>query len=284
MVAATLALAVPLATTPTFAFAAGPKVTPEDGARKRAEAQVLGRDLVKADPTAAGMHYDSRAAEWGDPVLYLDAADAYIAAAEKDREVPMAEAAMERARIALDLLYFALDPAADKDFRVIETSAVPDLISRANDTVAKAQTLAESLARGDGEAEASADAGEKKKRDRKPINAKAMFASGAAVTGLGGAVLGLGAVGLILGAVNQSRAEDPTVYGSEYDQVAAKGERANLIAGVGLGLGGALVLGGVAMMVIGKVAAKKQKKQPPEERKTVRIAPALNGVSISGRF
>ncbi|MFO0631333.1 MAG: hypothetical protein U0168_00625 [Nannocystaceae bacterium] len=282
-IAAALALALPAATMPTVALAAGPKVTPEDGARKRAEAQVLGRDLVKADPTAAGMHYDSRAAEWGDPVLYLDAADAYIAAAEKDREVPMAEAAIERARIALDLLYFALDPAADKDFRVIETSAVPDLISRANDTLAKAQSLAESIARGDGEAEADKGEGDKKKRERKPINAKAMFISGAAVTGLGGAVLGVGAVGLILGAVNQSRAEDPTVYGSEYDQVAAKGERANLIAGVGLGLGGALVLGGVAMMIVGKVAAKKQGK-PPQERKTVRIAPALNGVSISGRF
>ncbi|MBK6921813.1 MAG: hypothetical protein IPH07_30735 [Deltaproteobacteria bacterium] len=283
--ACALALALPIASLPAAASAA-PRVTPEDGARKRAEAQVMGRDLLGADPAAAGMHYDARASEWGDPVLYLDAADAYIAAAEKDRDVAMAEAAIERGRIALDLLYFALDSTADPNFRIIDTSAVPDLIARANDVIAKAQTVTEDIARGD-EGEGEGDATAKPKRERKPINARALFLSGAAVTGLGGAVLGVGAVGLIIGAVNQNRAEDPKVYGSAYDQVATKGERGNLIAGVGLGVGGALVLGGVAMMIAGKVVQKRQGRAPDEkatQKKTVRVAPALNGVSISGRF
>jgi hypothetical protein len=276
-----IAAASPLSSATELAMFAGPKVTPDDAARKRAEAQLLGRDLAAADPAAAGMHYDTRASEWGDPILYLDAADAYLAAADKDGEIPMAEAGIERARIALDLLYFQLDAAADKDFRMVETGDIPTLIARANTTVDRGERLLEDLARRGDDPVADAKPA-KEKRERKPIKTKPMFISGAVVTGLGGGVLGVGAVGLIIGAVNQSRAEDPTVYGTAYDDVEAKGERGNLIAGVGLGVGGALVLGGVAMMIIAKVAEKKQGKAAKE--KNVAISPTLRGVSISGRF
>lgn len=260
---------------------AAPRVTPDDAARKRAEAQVLGRDLANADPAAAGMHYDTRAAEWGDPILYLDAADAYLAAADKDGEIPMAEAGIERARISLDLLYFQLDPAADKDFRMVETGDIPTLIARANTTIDRGERLLEDLARR-GDAAVAEATPPKEKRQRKPIKTKPMFISGAVVASLGGGVLGVGAVGLIIGAVNQNKAEDPTVYGTAYDDVEAKGNRGNLIAGVGLGVGGALVLGGAAMMIIAKVAEKKQGKAPKE--KNISLSPTLRGVAISGRF
>jgi len=284
-----LGLALPMATLPTAvhaspfgvgSFFAGPKVTPDDAARKRAEAQVLGRDLAAADPAAAGMHYDSRAAQWGDPILYLDAADAYFVAGDKDGEMPMAEAGIERARIALDLLYFHLDSAADKSFRMVETGDIPDLILRANETVKKGEKLLEDLARREDGSAAAVDKPAKEKRERKPIKTKAMFVSGAVVASLGGALAAFGAVGLIIGAVNQNKAEDPTVYGTEYDAVETKGKRGNLFAGVGLGVGGALVLGGAAMMIIAKVAEKKQGKKSSN----VAFSPSLNGVSISGRF
>jgi hypothetical protein len=281
ILASVLGLAMPITTLPTNALAfAGPKVTPEDAARKRAEAQVLGRDLASADPAAAGMHYDGRAAEWGDPILYLDAADAYLVAADKDGEMAMAEAGIERARISLDLLYFHLDSASDKTFRMVETSDIPDLIVRANETVKKGEKLLEDLARREDGAVAVVDKPEKKKRERKPIKTKAMFISGAVLASIGGAVAAVGGVGLVIGAVNQNKAEDPTVYGTEYDAVEAKGKRGNVIAGVGLGVGGALLLGGAAMMIIAKVAEKKQGKKTSN----VAITPALNGVAISGRF
>lgn len=292
---------MPLAAVPTTAHAsdlgvyafAGPKVTPDDAARKRAEAQVTGRQLVEADPSAAGVHYDTKASEWGDPVLYLDAADAYYKAAEKDTDPALAEAGIERARIALDLLFFQLDAAADPTFRMVDTADIPDLITRANNSVKTGEALAARL-RGEADAAvANADEPKKKeKRKRKPINTKALFASGVAVTALGGGVLAIGGVGLILGAVRQNKAEDPSVYGSEYDDVAEKGRKANLMAGVGLGLGGALALGGITMIVIAKVAQKKQ-KQPPKEKaavarldriNSIRVAPGLNGGAISGRF
>src|SRR5688500_2787134 len=79
-----IAVALPLHVVPVaaaaspWAFAGPKKVTPADAAKKRTEAQALGRDLAGADAAAAGMHYDARGAEWGDPVLFLDAADAYL--------------------------------------------------------------------------------------------------------------------------------------------------------------------------------------------------------------
>src|SRR5690349_10621257 len=105
---AAIALALPMHAVPAAAFAGPKKVTPADAATKRVDAQKVGRDLQTADAAAAGMHYDAKAAEWGDPVLFLDAADAYLAAAEKGRDIAMAEASIERARISLDILYFHL--------------------------------------------------------------------------------------------------------------------------------------------------------------------------------
>ncbi|MBC8073408.1 MAG: hypothetical protein IAG13_34125, partial [Deltaproteobacteria bacterium] len=98
VIATVLALAMSTGTAPALARAmdasstgmwayAAPKVTPDDAARKRAEAQVTGRQLVETDPSAAGVHYDTTASEWGDPVLYLDAADAYYKAADADSEI-----------------------------------------------------------------------------------------------------------------------------------------------------------------------------------------------------
>ncbi|MBC8070985.1 MAG: hypothetical protein IAG13_21855, partial [Deltaproteobacteria bacterium] len=250
-----------------------------------------GRQLVETDPSAAGVHYDTTASEWGDPVLYLDAADAYYKAADADSEIALAEAGIERARIALDLLFFQLDAAADKTLRMVDTADIPDLIARANGTVKTGEDLIAQLrARADG-AVAGADTAEpKEKRARKPVNGRALYSSGIAFTAIGGAVLAIGGVGLVLGAVRQNEAEDPDVYGSAYDDVADKGRSANLMAGIGLGLGGALVVGGVVMLIVGK---RIQKKAPPKEpgaiarlarKKSMRVSPSLNGVAISGRF
>ena len=163
-----VALALPLQTLPAAAIAAPKKVTPADAAAKRTEAQTLGRDLSSADPTAAGMHYDAKAAEWGDPVLFLDAADAYLDAAEKGSDIAMAEAGIERARIALDLLYFQLDATADKNFRMVETADIADLIARANIAIDRGEALMEEIAKAaEAATVATTDEGEDKKKKKK---------------------------------------------------------------------------------------------------------------------
>lgn len=279
--AAALAIAVPSAAT-----AAPKKVTPADAAAKRTAAQTTGRDLATADPTAAGMHYDAKAAEWGDPVLFLDAADAYLDAAEKGEDIAMAEAGIERARIALDILYFHLDASADKNFRMIETTDIADLIARSNTAIDRGEALMEAIAKA-AEAPAVAavdeDEGKKKKKRKKraPGNGRALVIAGAVATAAGSGLAVLGVAGLAIGAVNQTKAERNTVYGEEYDLVAAKGRRGNVIAGVGLGLGGALLVTGIVMLVVGK---KRRNNAAPAQESNVAVAPTLNGVAISGRF
>jgi len=299
---------MPLQALPVSAFAspwalAGPKkVTPADAAAKRSDAQKLGRDLAGADAAAAGMHYDAKAAEWGDPVLFLDAADAYLNAAEKDKEIAMAEAGIERARIALDILYFHLDPGADKSFRMVEETDIADLISRANIAIDRGEKLMESIAGAEAAPVASTDGEDekktKKRKKRPPGNGKGLFIGGAVATALGAAFTVMGVAGLGIGAANQRKAEDPTVYGEEYDAVEDKGRRGNVVAAAGFAVGGVLLVGGIVMLVIGKKRMDKsgtgpeQEEQQPEQSarsrlrqdRMVRVAPTLNGLAISGRF
>ena len=285
---------MPLQVLPASAHAFAPKkVTPADAAAKRGDAQKLGRDLASADAAAAGMHYDAKAAEWGDPVLFLDAADAYLDAADKDKEISMAEAGIERARIALDILYFHLDPSADKSFRMVEDTDIADLISRANLAIDRGEKLMESIASGTSAepvATTDDDGKKKKKKKRPPGNGKGLFIGGAVATALGAAFTVMGVAGLGIGAANQRKAEDPTVYGEEYDLVEDKGRRGNVIAAAGFAVGGALLVGGIVMLVIGK---KRMDKAPAQEQsartrlrhdRMVRVAPSLNGLAISGRF
>lgn len=301
-----LSLVLPLHALPATALAspwafAGPKkVTPADAASKRADAQKLGRDLANADAAAAGMHYDAKAAEWGDPVLFLDAADAYLNAAERDKEIAMAEAGIERARIALDILYFHLDPASDKNFRMVDTPDIADLISRANLAIDRGEALMETIASGEAAAPvASAEEDKKKKRKKRaPGTGKGLFIAGAATTAVGGAFAVMGVAGLGIGAASQNKAEDPAVYGEEYDLLEEKGKRGNVIAAVGFAIGGAALVGGIVMLVIGKKRMQKagagpQEATPTQEasarsrsqrRAFVRVSPTLNGAAISGRF
>lgn len=282
-IATTLALAMTLpvasarAEVGTGMWLAGPRaVTPEDGAAKRAKAQIRGRELAGSDPGAAGIHYDAAASEWGDAILYLDAADAYIAAAETTEDIAMADAAIERGHIALDLLYFQLDASADKSFRVVATEDIPDIIARANETIARAEKVKGELA----EAAAAPPPAPDAERKRKPGNGKGLFVAGAVLTGLGAALAAVGGAGLVIGAVNQNKAEDPKVYGKTYDDVETRGRRGNVIAGVGLGIGGAALVAGVVMLVVGK----KRKSRASAAESSVAFAPTTNGFSISGRF
>ena len=124
----------------------------------------------------------------------------------------------------------------------------------------------------------------KKKKKRKPGNGKGFIIGGAAAAAAGGGLLIMGFSGLIAGAVHQSNAEDATVYGDEYDDVASKGRRANVIAGVGLALGGVAAGAGAALIIIGK----RRQKKAAEDDKVISMSPLLGpgvgGASISGRF
>lgn len=296
MLATALSLAVPAGGLPAtahgrpsaFPLALAKKkknaVTPEVADAKRVSVQQRARGLSETDPVAAGVELDNGAAEWGDPVLFMDAAEAYLQAAEKDRDEEVATAAIERARIALDILYYHLDDTADPDFRLVAPSDVPGMINRAESIIERAQAEIEEIRREAELATAPPPPPAPEKKKRQPSGPKAKIIPGAVLATAGGGLLAMGATGLVLGAVRQNEAEDPTVYGKTYDAVEKKGKQANLLAGVGLGVGGAVFVVGVVLIAAGK----RQQKKEGSNVARVRMSPTLGsdggGLSLTGRF
>lgn len=262
-------------------------MTPEQAAQKRTGPQADARALLEAGtPAQAGILLDGAAAEQGDPVLFLDAGRAYLTAAKDERDPEMAEASIERARIALDLLYFALDDGADPDFRLVQGADIPALIDRAEELIDDSETTIDEIEAERLAAEQPPPPPEPEKR--KVDTVKVLTITGASLTVLGVAALGVGAAGIGLGVVHQQEAESPRVYGEEYDDVAAKGERANLMAYVGLPVAAVLIGGGVAALVI--AARKRKAGGGASEQESNELAwgpwmsPGRAGLSVGGRF
>ena len=262
-----------------------PKVTPADATKKRVEAEVRGQALVDSgESIAAGIEFDNAAAELGDPVLYLDAGEAYLTGAEKSRNKELAEASIERAKISLDILYFHLDSTADKNFRLVEATEIPALIVRAQELMEASEAMIEEIEAEEAAAAAKPDevvAAPKKKK--KP--GRAAKITGGTFIGAGAVMLGIGAAGIALGVRHQQTAEHATVYGNEYDEVASKGERANLIAYVGVPSG--LVLAGVGITIL-VLTSKKYKDKKKKKGDKYSVVPTFNrrgsGVAVVGRF
>lgn len=268
-------------------------MTPEKAASERAGPQQAARALVEGgDPVQAGVNLDIAAAEHGDPVLYLDAGDAYLAGARAERDEELARAAIERGHIALDILYFHIDEAADPRFRMVEGADVPDLIARGKTLIEDAETLIFEIEQERLEPIPDAEP-EPEKKKREVNTAMVLTITGASLTVLGVAALGIGAAGIGLGFARQQEAEDPAVYGEDYDAVEVKGKRANLMAYVGLPVGAVLLGGGIAALVIANKKRKQGPREPTDEDDgtdgaDVAVAPWVmpgrTGLSLRGRF
>jgi hypothetical protein len=258
-----------------------PKITPSDAEAKRVAVQERARSLVAVGEfREAGVAYDEGASQLGDPVLFLDAAEAYLQAAEEERDVGLAQGAIERASTAMDISYFHLDSAADKNFRLVDTEDVPDLIARANQIIARGETLTEDIRR---EADAPPPPPDRA-ADKQTKPGRIKLISGAALATIGGGLLVMGVAGLGVGAARQKDARDPTVYGEEYDDVERRGKQANVIAGVGLALGAVALGAGVALILSGRKDAAKAKHSDKVVRMGPMFGSGTGGLTLSGRF
>ena len=192
------------------------KMDPQRAAALRISPQQNGKAMVDGgDPAGAGILYDRAASEYGDPILYLDAGDAYVAACEAEQNVDYCDAATERAAISLDILYFHIDSSADPTFMMVESGDVPDLSARAQTLQETASDTKDKVLNPIAEPAASAEPN----KERKKGNGKGMKIAGIGLASLGGALTVVGVAGLGIGAFNQSRADDPSVYGEEYDDM-----------------------------------------------------------------
>jgi hypothetical protein len=267
------ALADPLPAGPAAALWNSEPVTPSSAAGARAPVQATAKSNMDAgDPLSAAMELDGAAQRHGDPVLFLDTADAYIAAAEKDADVAPLDMAVERVRVALDILYFLRDRGEDPNWQPVYPTEVPSLMTRGNETLQKATALRDKLAAGGGAAPPPDDA------RKSPKSGKGLVIGGAVLIGLGVAGLAVGVTGLGLGAQAQGDATDPTIYGNAYDDVDSRGRMANGLAYAGL-IGGAVLAGaGTALLVIGL------KRKRSSSTAHLRATPTLGGLLVQGRF
>jgi hypothetical protein len=260
-------------------------LTPEQALEKRSPVQEQGRQMTSAgELTAATILFDNAAQAEGDPVLFLDAGDTWLEVAKKDRDAAAAETAKQRGQVAQDILYFQLDSASDPNWRPVADEEVSGLLARASQLIENAEeTLAEI------EAEDEAVATPESAPKRKQGNGRGMKIAGAGLMGLGVAGLGVGVAGLAIGSINQQRVDDPAVYGTEYDEYDVKGQRGNLLAGVGLAVGGAALAVGVVLFVIGTKRSKKAGATPEDSTARTRarslaIVPNGRGLAVTGRF
>lgn len=306
-VAATLALAVGLAAVPvtTHASTTGlllakkkkkkrkrrkkDGLTPEQAADRRMPIQDQGMQMIEiGELTAATILFDNAAQTQGDPVLFLDAGEVHLRIASEERDIAAAETAKMRGQTAQDILYFHLDSSSDPDYRLVTNEEASGLLARASQLIDDADTLIAEL-----EAEQEALANPEPAAGRKKGNGRGLRLAGFGFMGLGVAGLGAGIAGLTIGRINQNRVNDRTVYGTTFDEFDAKGRRGNVIAGVGLAIGGIALATGVTLFIIGNRRQEAAADAPIEDDEefidseddpSLAIVPTGRGLAITGRF
>lgn len=288
LAAALLAVALPTAALPVPAMAA-PSVTPAAAKSGRKPAQDRGRQLSASDPGEAASYLSGEAKKSGDPVLFLDAAEAYKVEGTSERDKAALQSAVEHASIALDILHFQQDPRCDPQWQHLEASEFDGEIARGRKLIADSEKAMTEL---DKPVEAPPPVEEPEKKER-PRDGRGFIAAGSLLTVVGVGGLGMIGAGLGLGAKAQKGVEGVNPADIDYDaQVEEwddKGKTANVVAYAGIGVAVVGLAAGIALIAVG---VKKRKAYRAEhgadESASVSFAPALGrgyaGFSLGGRF
>lgn len=286
----------------------GPRLTPEsaDTKRQAIRSAVQGkRDAGDWVGVAEGL--EKNAPILGDPVTMLEAGEARIEAAAKQRNVEQAQAAIEDTRVALDILHFydaVASGQATSDWLVIAPGDAAALISTGDSQIERAESLISEI-----EAEKVATAGrkgdkvakgDKKKKKKQKKRGKGdgarpgagMIAAGSVFTVVGVAGLSMVLVGVARSAAAQKQVEkldagDPQV--DTYDKI---GKQSNVVAYAGAGLAVAGFAIGLPLLIVGVKRRKAGGDAPAstsaQRRSGFGIAPMMaggtQGLVIRGRF
>lgn len=282
------------------ALASGPRdgdVTPDSANTARFGIEQQGSQLSDAGAyDQAAELYWAKGIELADPVLIIDAAEAWREHAAKQRSIAAAQTAIDRVQLALDMLFFLRDSAGSASWQPVAPEYLSVLIERAQSVVTDAGSLvaeieAEQLAAAQAAAEPAAEPIDNKRGPAKPGTGLIAGGSAALVLGLGGA--GLGVAGLALGANAQTDVEDPTVYEPEHSAAQARGRTGNTLAGVGLAVAIVGVSVGAALIVLGRNKRKPNERKPAPDQASAQLSPLLDfsghrfsgaGLSVRGRF
>lgn len=275
----------------------GGGLTPADAETKREAIRAAVAEDVKAEKWGdAADTTEDNAAQLGDPLSFRDAAQHRLAQARKDRDIDAANAAIETAKIALDILHY-YDAVAggevESEWQPIEPSSASGMISEVEGIVDEAEELiaeieAEQAASETGEGGATPAGKTKKKRDRKPGQPGTLFiALGAAFSAIGVGGVSLAVAGLVISSSKQKEVEKLTLPMDQdrVDELDKEGSRANLLSYVGAGVAVVGLAVGVPLIVVGVM---RRKKGNPGSSAQLRVTPAMSrgfgGVALSGRF
>lgn len=277
----------------------GKEIAPDKMEAKRARPRSSARADMKAyryDRAAkklreAGLHY-------GDPVLLIEASDAWLQEARRSGSISAAREVLTTSTIAMDMLFFLQDARngfPGTKWQVIPFDQLGTLIDRADKQVEEAEALIERI-RSDVSEHTDAEkaeqeakvAEENKVEEPKPY--KGMVASGATLVGVGVAGVGLLATGIGLGMVKQDEIDALTIPGEDdiAHELTQDGETANALAYVGLGLGLVGLLAGIPLLAIGQ--KRKKKAGGGDQAARLRVAPTFggrdgaSGFVLQGRF
>lgn len=262
-------------------------ITPDSANAARFSIEQQGQQLgASGNHRQAAELYWQKGIELKDPVLIIDAAEAWRAHARSERSIEAAQTAGTQAAVALDMLYFLRDGATSSAWQPVAPEHLGTLIARAQTVVTDAQALIAEIeaeqARAAEAANAPAEDPKKKRGPAKPGTGLIAGGSTALVLGLGGA--GLAVTGLLLGAQAQADVEDPLVYEPEHSAAEGRGRTANVLAGVGIGVGAVGIGVGVALISVGV----KKRKAAGSTTAHVMPVPMLSshggGLGLAGRF
>ncbi len=282
-----------LAGAPGLALFADAKVTPEQAASARKSVQERAQSLRKAgDHGSAAELLSEEAAKRSDPVLYLDAADAYKAAGTEDRSRPDLETGIEKARVGLDILHFLQDPRCDPEWQAVAASKISAEIGRGEKIIAASEQAIKDM---DRKVEAPApEEDDEKTRKKAPKDGRGLIAVGSLLTVVGVAGLGMIGAGVALSAGAQKDVDDVDLTDMDFEQqiadIDAKGKAANNIAYAGIAVGAVGLATGIALLVVGVKKRKKYRAEHGSDENTARVQvlPTAGrgqaGLVLLGRF
>lgn len=255
--------------------------TVQTSARSSADAGDLG---------GAATELATAAAEGGDPVLYLDAAEVMLRSAREDRDIEIAESSRDPARVALDILHFLNDEHADPDWKVADPYPADSLIDRAESHL---QAVDELIAEIEAEQAAALatdenDATDKKKKKKREVKpGTGLIAAGGALAGVGLGGVVVMSLGIVRGKDAQSEVEaiGPVMPGDPdyeaFQDADQRGKSANTLAIAGAVVTGVGIIAGATLIGIG---IKKRKAGKQEETAKIWISPTAGGLVLGGRF
>ncbi|MCY1013089.1 hypothetical protein OV079_47680 [Nannocystis pusilla] len=112
LAAALLAVTLPIATLPLPALAAA-DVTPASASGVRKTVQDRAKPMLSSDPGGAAELLRTEAKKTGDPILFIDAGEAFLAEGVAERDKTALQQAIEQASIGMDIAAFQQDPRCD---------------------------------------------------------------------------------------------------------------------------------------------------------------------------